>query len=147
MLRLLKRRRWRFPRQSGLPHLTVLEFLRTPPLVPRAHLSSGPTCLSAFAAQKSLAAGSFPNAFAAYKLVPCRQIPRWRCPVLAHADPTGIRLLSSSSTLVAVNRFDCPASPRKRRPKRARIAPPHRLSRPCVSDVLRCIRPKTGNEP
>jgi hypothetical protein len=66
----------------------------------------------ALAAQKLLAAGSFSRALAAQKQVFCRQIPRWRRLVLAHADPTGIRLLSSSSTLVAVNSFDCPASPR-----------------------------------
>jgi hypothetical protein len=51
-----------------------------------------------------------------------------------------------SSNLETIFSF-CPASPRKRRPKRARIAPPRRLSRPCVSDLLRCIRPKAGNAP
>ncbi len=43
--------------------MTVLEFPRTPPLVPRAHLSSGWTCPSASAAQKLLAAGSFTNRY------------------------------------------------------------------------------------
>jgi hypothetical protein len=40
---------------------------------------------------------------------------------------------------------NCPVSPRKRRPKGAQIALPRRLSRPCVFDLLRCIRPKAGN--
>ena len=45
--------------------------------------------------------------------VSCLQNLWWRHAVLARADPTGIRLLSSSPTLVAGYSFDCPASPEK----------------------------------
>ncbi len=51
------------------------------------------------------------------------------------------------NVIVVILKTHCPASPRKRRPKRTQIAPPHRLSRPCLFDLLRCIRPKAGNAP
>jgi len=53
----------------------------------------------------------------------------------ARANSTGIRPLSSVPHLWSSS-FDCPASQVKRRPKCDRIAPPHPLSWPCVSDLL-----------
>ncbi len=52
-------------------NLTVLEFPRTPPLVPSAQLSSGWTCPSAPAAQNLLAAGSFTIAICRVRSAGC----------------------------------------------------------------------------
>ena len=68
--------------------------------------------------------------------VSCRQNLWWRCSVLARADSTGIRQLSSSSTLVALNSFDCAASLRKRRPSAAGSLPRTHSAGPVVSDLL-----------
>ncbi len=68
--------------------------------------------------------------------VSCLQILWWPRAVLARADSTGIRQLSSSSTLVALNSFDCAASLRKRRPSAAGSLPRTHSAGPVVSDLL-----------
>ncbi len=67
-------------RQAGLPYVTDLEFLRTFPLVPSAHLSSGYTCSSALAAQDSLAAREALAAPIDHKMLWPREM-RWPLPI------------------------------------------------------------------
>jgi hypothetical protein len=93
--------------------------------------SSGQLVFAVCACRTPQSSGRSPSGLARSSLPPTFSDAR----SLAHANPTGIWLLSSVPHLWSSS-FDCPASPGKEKTKCDRIAPSHPLSWPCVSDLL-----------